>query len=127
VSEKAVENPIQRGNIGQIYFENEAVLPRDSVALCHLRNLLCQIGHFSKLPWQGANAHKRNQGIAKSGWIEIKSIRATRSVTAGLDISTCLANSDIEMRGFPCKIDSSFKSVSSTRPFRFKPISASYP
>ena len=46
--------------------------------------------------------------------------RATRSVTEGLDISNRLASSDIVMRGFACKIDSNFRSVSSNRPLRFK-------
>lgn len=72
--EETIQNPIQRGNIGQIDFENKAIFSRDSVTLHDLRNLLCQVGNFGKLSWQGTNAYKCYEWVPERGWVEFKSI-----------------------------------------------------
>ena len=72
--EETIQNSIQRRDIGQIDFENETIFPRDSMALHDLRYLLCQVGDFGKLSWQGTDSYKCRQGVPQCGGVELKSI-----------------------------------------------------
>jgi hypothetical protein len=119
VGEKAIENPIERGNIGQIDFKYEAIPPRDSMALRHLRNLLCQVGDFGKLSWQGrirTNAMRgypkaaglRSHafifheliGVRKEFWVPLRfaGISITEERRSGV-IQACLASPGFHRRG----------------------------